>query len=252
MPKSKRAKTFNLTQVSKKTREHKDKLFTNIRDAVPNYSYCFVFAIDNMRNTHLKEFRQELDDSRIFFGKTKLMARALGTTPEEAHADGIHALSPYLTGLVGLLLTNRDPTSVLTTLSSISGADFSRAGTIAPREFSVPPGPVYATGGEVPAEHDVPFPHSLEPELRRLGMPTRLVKGRVVLGAGNTGDEEVAKAEGEAYVVCKEGDVLDARQTRLLRLFSVCLAEFKIRALAYWSAESGEVKVVDGEDAMEG
>lgn len=64
MPKSKRAKVFNLTQVSKKNREQKEKLFQNIRDAVPEYQHCFVFSVDNMRNNHLKEVRHELSDSR--------------------------------------------------------------------------------------------------------------------------------------------------------------------------------------------
>lgn len=64
MPKSRRAKVVHLTQVSKKTRENKDKLFQNIRDAVPEYQHCFVFSVDNMRNSYLKEVRREMSDSR--------------------------------------------------------------------------------------------------------------------------------------------------------------------------------------------
>ena len=70
-------------------------------------------------------------------------------------------------------------------------------------------------------------------------MPVRMDKGKVVL------EQE------EGYAVCKEGEVLDSRQTRLLKLFSVCLSEFKVRVLAYWSAATGEVTEVDGEK-MEG
>ena len=64
MPKSKREKVLHLSQVAKKTREHKDRLFANIRDAVPEYEYCFVVRVDNMRNQHLKDVRQEMTDSR--------------------------------------------------------------------------------------------------------------------------------------------------------------------------------------------
>lgn len=64
MPKSKRAKVYHLTQVSKKTRENKDKLFANIRDAIPEFQYCWVFSVDNMRNNYLKDVRRELSDSR--------------------------------------------------------------------------------------------------------------------------------------------------------------------------------------------
>jgi mRNA turnover protein 4 len=64
MPKSKRAKVVHLTQVSKRTRDQKDELFQSIRDAVPEYQYCFVFSVDNMRNNHLKDVRREFSDSR--------------------------------------------------------------------------------------------------------------------------------------------------------------------------------------------
>jgi mRNA turnover protein 4 len=64
MPKSKRSKVVHMTQVSKKTRDQKDKLFQNIRDAVPEYQHVFVFDVDNMRNNHLKDVRRELSDCR--------------------------------------------------------------------------------------------------------------------------------------------------------------------------------------------
>ena len=242
MPKSKRSKVVHLTQVSKKTRQDKDRLFQNIRDAVPDFQHCFVFSVDNMRNNHLKDVRRELSDSRcvsclfgrwkrsltlplrLFFGKTKLMAKALGQSPSEAVAPGIDDLTQYLGGTVGLLLTNRPPQSVLDYLSSLSPVDFARAGTTASRSFTIPAGVLYSTAGEVPADNDVPLSHTLEPELRRLGVPTRMVRGKVVLG------EE--SGEGEGYVVCKEGDVLDSRQTRLLKMFDLCMSEFRVKVLA--------------------
>ena len=64
-------------------------------------------------------------------------------------------------------------------------------------------------------------------------MPTRLDKGKVML------DEE--------YEVCREGKVLNSSQTALLKLFGVVTAEFRVSVLAYWSAATQEVIVVDGE-----
>lgn len=154
------------------------------------------------------------------------MAKALGQDPSSAVADGIDRLTPFLSGTVGLLFTNRDPKAVLEYFEGVSPVDFARAGTVATRDFVIPPGVVYATGGEVPAEHDVPMEHSIEPELRRLGMPTRMIKGRVCLG-------DADGSSGEGYTVCKEGDTLDSRQTRLLKLFSICLSEFKVQVMAY-------------------
>lgn len=155
------------------------------------------------------------------------MSKALGQRPEDAVAPGIEGLSRLLAGNVGLVFTDRAPESILAYFDGLALVDFARAGVTAPRTFSIPTGVVHATAGEVPAEHDIPLEHTLEPELRRLGVPTRMVKGRVVLG-----DED---GEGEAYVVCKEGDVLDSRQTRLLKMFDVCLSEFKVKVLAYVS-----------------
>ncbi|KAI1378503.1 mRNA turnover protein 4 [Hypoxylon crocopeplum] len=250
MPKSKRSKVVHLTQVTKKTRDHKERLFDNIRECIPQYQHCFVFGIDNMRNTYLKEVRQELSDSRLFFGKTKLMARALGHSPEDSYADNIYRLTPYLKGTVGLLFTNRGPAELLPYLEGLAGnkVDFARAGATSPRDFIVPYGTVYATAGEVPPEHDVPIGHTLEPELRRLGLPVRMVKGRVVLEEPPQGGDA-----GDGYVVCREGDVLDSRQTRLLKLFGVCLSEFKIDVLAYWTAATTEVTpVVPEKEGMDG
>lgn len=152
------------------------------------------------------------------------MAKALGQTSAEAVAPGIERLNRYLVGTVGLILTNRDPATILAYFADLAPVDFARAGVTAPRSFTIPAGVVYSTAGEVHADNDVPLEHSIEPEMRRLGVPTRMVTGKVVLG------EE--SGEGEGYTVCKEGDVLDSRQTRLLKLFSVCLSEFRVKVLA--------------------
>jgi mRNA turnover protein 4 len=64
MPKSKRAKVVHLTQVDKKGKELSLKLFGNVQECVDKYQYIFVFSVENMRNTYLKQVRAELSDSR--------------------------------------------------------------------------------------------------------------------------------------------------------------------------------------------
>jgi mRNA turnover protein 4 len=102
--------------------------------------------------------------------------------------------------------------------STYSQADYARAGISAAREFTVPAGTVYSRGGEIPEDQDVPLAHSLEQTVRPLGMPTSLVKGRVVLD--------------KPYVVCRHGDTLNSHQTRLLKLFGVAIAEFRVHLIA--------------------
>jgi mRNA turnover protein 4 len=174
------------------------------------------------------------------------MIRALGQTPEDSYAENIYQLAPYLKGAVGLLFTNREPESVLSYFSELSQVDFARAGVAATREFVIPRGVVMSTAGEVPAEHDVAMGHTIEPELRRLGVPTRMVKGKIML---EEAPEDASEDDKRGYVVCREGDVLDSRQTRLLKLFSVCMSEFRVRVLSYWSAASTEVTQVDATPA---
>ncbi|KAL9000296.1 MAG: hypothetical protein Q9169_001013 [Polycauliona sp. 2 TL-2023] len=217
MPRSKRAKVVHLTKTQKKGKELTLRLYANIRECIPQYPYIYVFSVENMRNNHLKDVRSQLaSDSRVFFGKTRVMAKALGDSP---------STEPYpATSLLGAHLSD-----YLATFRPIS---YARAGTVASYSFTLPSGMLYTRGGEIPITEDVPLAHSLEPSLRKLGVPTRLEKGRVML------DEE--------FQVCKEGEVLGSGQTTLLKMFGVAMAEFGVEVRAWWIKETETVEVVEG------
>lgn len=168
---------------------------------------------------------------RLFFGKTKVMAKALGTAPEDEYRPNLSALSRHLLGNVGLLFTSRPIEGVLDYFETFRKQDYARMNAISPIDFTVPEGIVYTTGGNIAQEDDVPMAHSLETTIRGLGMPTKLVNGRVWL------DQE--------YVVCKADKRLDSKQAALLKLFGVPVAEFVVKPIAYWSSAAMEVKVVD-------
>lgn len=168
------------------------------------------------------------DSPRLFFGKTKVMAKALGDSPATEPYPGTSLLLPYLTGAVGLIFTPRDPASIQDYFTSFCPMDFARAGTTATRSFILPAGTLYSRGGDIDESEDVPVGHSVEPNLRKLGVPTRLVKGKVELET--------------EFEVCKEGDTLGSGQTTLLKMFGVATAEFRVGVKAYWEAATGEVK----------
>lgn len=65
-----------------------------------------------MRSDKLTKLRIEWRDSRFFLGKNKVIALALGKTPEAEIADGISQLSSELKGEVGLLFTNESKKTV--------------------------------------------------------------------------------------------------------------------------------------------
>lgn len=121
-------------------------------------------------------------------------------------------------------------------LSAFHPISYARAGTVASYSFTLPSGMLYTRGGEIPITEDVPLAHSLEPTLRKLGVPTRLEKGRVIL------DEE--------FQVCKEGEVLGSGQTTLLKMFGVAMAEFGVEVRAWWVKETGTVEAVEGAEQV--
>ncbi|MCJ1402009.1 mRNA turnover 4 [Xylographa trunciseda] len=230
MPRSKRAKVVHLSKVTKKGKELTLKTYANIQECVARYAYLYVFSVDNMRNTYLKDVRTQLADSRLFFGKTKVMAAALGRSATDEPALNTSLLTPHLSGTIGLLFSPRSPAQIKTYFANFHPLDYARAGTIATRSFVLPAGVLYSRGGEIPIEEDLPLAHSIEPTLRKWGVPTRLVKGKVEL-------------DGE-YVVCQEGEVLGSGQTTLLKMFGVATAEFGVELKAYWVKEKAEVVVL--------
>lgn len=165
------------------------------------------------------------------------MAVALGLTSATEPYPGTSLLTPHLHGNIGLVFSTRAPQDMVAYFASFNPSDYARAGTIASRSFSIPAGIVYSRAGEIPEEEDVPIAHSIEPNLRKLGVPTKLVKGKVML-----------KAQ-DAFVVCREGEKLGSRQTSLLKMFGVTMAEFKVGVEAWWEGKTGEVTVL--EDGVE-
>ncbi|CAO2589728.1 mRNA turnover protein 4 homolog [Lemmus lemmus] len=192
-----------------------------LRKCVDTYKHIFIFSVANMRNNKLKDIRNAWKHSRMFFGKNKVMMVALGRSPSNEYKDNLHQVSKKLRGEVGLLFTNRTKEEVNGWFTKYSEMDFARAGNKATLTVSLDPGPLKQ------------FPHSMEPQLRQLGLPTALKKGVVTLLSD--------------YEVCKEGDVLTPEQARVLKLFGYEMAEFKVTIKYMWDAESGRFQQMDGD-----
>ncbi|NXY51200.1 MRT4 protein, partial [Ceuthmochares aereus] len=105
--------------------------------------------------------------------------------------------------------------------SKFREVDFARAGNKATYTVSLDTGPLEQ------------FPHSMEPQLRQLGLPTALKKGVVMLLSD--------------YEVCKEGDVLTPEQARILKLFGYEMAEFKVTIKFVWNSETGDFQKLVGD-----
>ena len=157
------------------------------------------------------------------------MALALSTFPQ------LSPLLPLVKGSTGLLLSARSPSQVEYYFDAFHPSSFARAGMISPLTFVLPPGALYATGGQIVPEEDVLLAHTFDPILRKYGVPTRLVKGMIMLESE------------EGYVVCREGEVLDAAQTALLKVFGVEASLFGVKILGWWGEDAGcRLKSDDG------
>jgi mRNA turnover protein 4 len=212
-----------------------------VQEAAQTYNYIWVFGVDNVRNNFFKQVRADFDDSRIMMGKTKVMMVSLGQTAETECVPGVSSLGPFLKGEVGLLFTNREPSEIEEYFESYLNLDYARSGTTATQEIRIPPGELHTMYGVEGGEED-PLPLQIEPTLRKLGVPTRLVKGKVVLEE----QPEGAMDEEEGYLVCKEGDTLDSRQTSILKILGVRMSEFKIELKAVFDKSEGIVREVNG------
>ena len=148
------------------------------------------------------------------------MSVALGGTASSTNepVSGISSLCPHLSGSVGLIFSPREPSEMLSYFDDFAPLSYARAGIPSSRSFTIPAGIVYSLGGEVPEDDDVPMAHSMEPTLRKWAVPTRLVEGKIEL------DNE--------YEVCKEDEILDSRQTAILKQFGVQTSEFRVRIKA--------------------
>ncbi|CAD7688441.1 unnamed protein product [Nyctereutes procyonoides] len=198
MPKSKRDKKVSLTKTAKKGLELKQNLIEELRKCVDTYKYLFIFSEANMRNSKLKDIRNAWKHSRMFFGKNEVMMVALGRSPADEYKDNLHQVSKKLK-LKGEVVVYK-----------IHGNGLARAGNKATFTMTLDPGPLEQ------------FPHSMEPQLRQLGLPTALKRGVVTL----LSDHEVCK------------------------LFGYEMAEFKVTIRYMWDAQPGRFQQM-GEDSPE-
>jgi len=100
-------------------------------------------------------------------------------------------------GQVGLFFTSWPPSETLEWFESFARPEFARMGEISTIDLTLPAGPVTNNDGK-------PFPHSMEPQLRKLGLATRMVAGVPSLPT--------------EHVVCRKGDQLTSEQVRRARI----------------------------------
>ncbi|CAI6009577.1 unnamed protein product, partial [Closterium sp. NIES-65] len=218
---------LTLSRVTKKGREQKESLVEAVRAAVEEYSDVYVFEFDNMRNTKLKELRDELKGvCRFFLGANKVLQVALGRDKATEQREGLHRCSELIEGHRGLLFTSLPKEQVEKRFNELAEPDFARTGSIATSTVELPEGPL------------TQFSHDMEPFLRKQGMPVRLNRGVIDLVAD--------------FTVCTEGQPLSPEAATILRLLGEKMAVFRLHLLARWTDGSFELLPAGVEAAKAG
>lgn len=228
MPKSKRDKKISLTKTDKKGLALKQKIVEDVRSCVEKFKSVYVFSFGNIRNEKMKEIRQEWKPSRFFFGKNKVIGIGLGRTKEEEAGADLHKLAKCMTGHCALLFTDCTKEEVVEWFQSFTYTDFARSGYKVDTTIELKEGPLKQ------------FSHSIEPYLRKLGLPTKLDRGIVTVL--------------QDYEVCKEGSVLTPEKAKILELLEHRLAVFKLKLRCCWIKDEGfeKFEIEDEESTEEG
>jgi hypothetical protein len=95
MPRSKRSKVTTLSKTPlRSTKSSKASLVNELRKEIDQYDHVWLFSVGDMRNDGLKDVRaQWRGTGRFFFGKGKVMAKALGETVETEYQEGLSQLA---------------------------------------------------------------------------------------------------------------------------------------------------------------
>jgi mRNA turnover protein 4 len=220
MPKSKRDKVVSLTKVKKKPKDAKSELVEKIQEAVTASKYVYILEVENERNDLLKLTRSALRPGIIFCGKNKVMQLALGLTPQSEYEDNIRMISKEIAGACALLCSDSPVTEVRKKLAGIEPTVYARCGSVATKSVKLQPG----------TEALKAFPHSQEPHLRSLGLPTLLKDGIIHLLGKHT--------------VCEKGDVLTTDKAQLLKQLQIPMVRFRVRVKARWT-RGGDTEVFE-------
>lgn len=224
MPVSKRSKVVTLSKTKKqktgdrsKASQAKNLLIETVRQMTGEEGMqIYVVEVKNQKNALLKLARDKLKPGRLFFGKNKVLQVALGTQPSTECLDNVYKLTKLLKGERGILITKQGLLEVKKELSNVTADEFAKAGFIATKTVTL------EAGFDALAK----FPHSMEPRLRSLGLPTQLQNGKInLLGR---------------YTVCKEGSPLSVEQAQILKHLDMKLARFSLSVVGHW--HNGSVK----------
>ena len=148
-----------------------------------------------MTTNNFKALKEALEDSKFLMGKNRVLATAFGTDEESSFKPNSFRVGELLKGHCTLFFTNKSKEEVKNIFDQFTEEEFATGGNIAERTI------ILYRGFESLKQ----FSHSMEPHLRQLGLPTRLVNSKIELN--------------NDYMVCEEGKAITVENCKILVIF---------------------------------
>lgn len=197
MPKAKKDQVVSLTKVKPKTRDHKEYIVEKARLLLKKFKNLYVLTFDNMTTNNFKALKEALPDSKFLMGKNRVLATAFGTDEESSFKPNSFRVGELLKGHCTLFFTNKSNEEVSEIFDQFSEEEYATGGNVADKTIILYAG----------FESLKRFSHSMEPHLRQLGLPTRLVNSKIELMSD--------------YMVCQEGKPITVSNCKVLVIISL-------------------------------
>lgn len=210
MPVAKKNKVVSLTKVKPKVREHKEFIVNKVHTFLNKYKYLYVLSFDNMSTNNFKALREKLTDSKFLMGKNRVIAIALGHDEESTYKPNSYRVANDLKGHCTLFFTNRTREECQVIFDKFEEEEYATGGAIAPETIVLEKG--FITLKQ--------FSHSMEPHLRQLGLPTRLVNSQIELLSD--------------YLLAEEGKPLTVEKCKVLKLLEKKMSRLKFQIKSYY------------------
>ena len=214
MPVSQRNKVVSVGKVEKKSKEHRQKLYGVVAEAMSEYTFIYVLQCTNQRNQFLKQLRETVPGLWVF-GKTKMINKVF--------TDHKLDIARYVKGEAVILMTNEGVVQVQEALK-FSDIDYARQGMKPDQTIILEQ--LARSDGEA-------LPSSMLDQLKKLNLDVKLEIGKIILN--------------KPYTLCQEGKEMTNEQCQVAKMFWMPLAKSFVRIIAYYDGK--EIKDVDDMEA---
>jgi len=204
---------------SVKRAARKTRFKTKLEEALASYVNMLIVNIDNVGSNQMQKIRIALRGHAIMLVGKNTMIRRVVRDAVKAGNTTLEALLPLIKGNVGLVFTKADLGMVRKLVLDNKVAAPARAGTLAPNDVIIPPGPTGLDPG-------------MTSFFQALSIPTKIVKAAIEIT--------------DPYLLIKTGDKVNASAVTLLAKLNIKPFFYGMNVLSVF--ENGSVysaKVLD-------